>query len=376
MKRKPFILLFAMLLITVSTAPSQSYLDEDEEYLWEHPESNTFLNSEIAFSSDRYRFTKNEGVYFMSRFNDGWVFMMNLFWFDSPLFNTWGIYVLVTDPQGETFWTNHELQNNDVTYSTDYLYVSDGKNEVYGRDNTYHIKINVKRFSCDLVFQNILPPWKPGDGVYYLSGGGEAFQHRIIHSPWAWVKGSIRIEGKTIEVTGQGYGEKTLTINPLTKLNPLLYSMRIYSTEETGQEDRWHIGLLDIEIHPSYGSKRIPRLVVCHGQEYIFATQNYTIKPLDFVYSEDITYAYPRRLHISAFNKGYTLEGEYVSRKLYSYVDVLAELPLWFKAILLIFLDRPVYFRCLGEFHGTLVMPDGSIESLHLHGPYEYVVVK
>ena len=95
--------------------------------------------------------------------------------------------------------------------------------------------------------------------------------------------------------------------------------MRVYSPEEVEPANRWHLGLLDLVTHADYGEKRIPRLSVIRGQDYLFTTQHYTIEAVD---SES-------------------------------------------------FSEETIYFRCLGEFKGTLTMPDGSEEYLH-----EYVIVK
>ena len=152
--------------------------------------------------------------------------------------------------------------------------------------------------------------------------------------------------------------------------------MRVYSPEGTDPNDSWHIHMVDILTHPDYGSNRMPRLIVIRGQDYLFATKDYTIEPLDFVFHDDIPYSYPKRLHIFSNTQGYILEGEYSSQKIFNFTDVFAEAPLWLRLILLLFLDRPVYFRCLGEFRGKLTLPDGSTERLHLYGPYEYVIVR
>ena len=43
--------------------------------------------------------------------------------------------------------------------------------------------------------------------------------------------------------------------------------------------------------------------------------------------------------------------------------------------ILVVFFKRPVYYRYVADFSGTLTAPDGTISPLRMSGPYEYVVV-
>ena len=127
----------------------------------------------------------------MSRFNDGWVIMLNVFWFEAVLFNRWGIYVLVSDPDGETFWGVHEMKQRDIEFATDTLFFREGDNTVYVNGDVYTVKLDIDDFSCSLDFSNFLTPGNPGDGVYYLSEDRKAFQRRIINCPWADVSGSM-----------------------------------------------------------------------------------------------------------------------------------------------------------------------------------------
>ena len=179
-----------------------------------------------------------------------------------------------------------------------------------------------------------------------------------------------------MKVEGQGYGDRALIVNPLNRLNPLLISMRLYSEDEVEPEDCRHIQLLEIETHPEYGVGRMSRLLVAGGREYLFRTEEFSVEPLDFTSSDLTSYSYPRRLRVFAESRGYKLDGEFISHHLCSVTDVMNESPLWLRLILILFLDRPVYFRCIGEFKGELKRPDGSKEQLRLFGPYEYVVVR
>ena len=179
-----------------------------------------------------------------------------------------------------------------------------------------------------------------------------------------------------MSVVGQGLLEKTIIVNPLNRLDRLLYSMRAYSPEETPLEDRWYVGLLEVTTHEAYGSVRLPRMEVGRAGEWLFTTKDCTLEPQDVRRGIGMPYAAPRRIGIVGRGSGYLLEAEYRAETLFNVTDVLSEIPRWIRPIVAVFVKRPVYLRFLGELEGTVTFPDGRREAIHLYGPYEYVVVK
>jgi len=117
-------------------------------------------------------------------------------------------------------------------------------------------------------------------------------------------------------------------------------------------------------------------LLVCRGDRWIFTTKDYEFLTIDFVQEEGIPYQYPRRLQIRAQAQGYLLDGEFVCTKLWWYTDVFDRLPELFRIVASWFLKRPVLFRFLGYFYGTLTGPDGSVRNLFLVGQSDYTVVQ
>ena len=343
---------------------------------WHNPDKVKLKNQDLAFTNSKYHFPASDSVYFMSYFNNGWVLMLSFICLKHGPLERWGIYSLVSEPDGTSYWAAHHINKKDIKIEPDRFSVKDKKNSIHGNDMTYYIKFDFEGFSCDLTYQNLLPPWQPGDSWAYMTRDKQAFFRLIVNSPWAKVTGTITLNDKTINVKGQGYGDRFLSVYPLRKINPYVYSIRAFSTEDTNPEDRWFFGLLENITHESYGSKRIPILLLAHGNEWILTTQNYTMETTDFVFEPEIPYKYPKRVKIKCNTQGFKLEGEYVSRKLFNFTDVIDEFPKLLREILLIFLDRPVYFRSLGEFSGTVTMPDGTVHNLQLFGPHEYIVVK
>ncbi len=343
---------------------------------WQNPEQATIKDEELAFTDKRFKQFKNDGIFFMSRFNAGWVFMTSFIGWSYGPFNQWGIYALVSEPDGTRHWAKHAINKETIKMASDYLYLKGDKNFVEGRGMKYRVHYDFEGFYCDLTYRNVLPPWKPGDGWVFLTPDKKIFNYYLTNCPWADVTGAMKVAGKTLNVVGQGYSDRSLSVMPPTRQNPYLYSIRTFSPDGTPPDKRWFFGLLESISHEEYGSKRLPTLKLAHGNKWVLSTKNYTLTPKDFVKGPDTPYEYPTRLIIHTRDQGYALDGEYRCRKLFDFTDILAELPAWARKAVTKFVKRPVFFRCLGEFNAVLKNPAGDVKRLHLLGPHEYMVVK
>jgi hypothetical protein len=343
---------------------------------WPPPRDVRVSTSELAFERRDYDVNSTESVYVLTRFNDGWVLMLSLFEFRNPLFKKWGIYVLVSSPAGTEHWYKYDIPDRDVRVDADRLWVSDGVNTIEGGLTWYRVEIDIPGFTCELSISNLLPPWKVGDGRQELGRDGRAFAQRVLGSPWGVVTGRISLDGRPMVVRGQGLLEKSTIVMPLGRLDPLIYSARVFSQESTSPEDRWYVGMLDTTSHRAYGSVRSPRLEVARGGDWLFTTPDYTLVAHDYRSLGQAPYPAPQRLEITAVSQGYTLKATYRALYLYNVTDVMDEIPAWARPIVQLFVKRPVFQRFLGVLEGTLTYPDGRIEYLSLAGPYEFVVTR
>jgi hypothetical protein len=377
MKHGSRILLFSCLLVISSTSVfcqnTVASSDTDEAH---NPYSHLVRNEYIAFTEEEFKHTKNENIFFMGWLDEGWTLMILAFWFDHALFNRWGLYIMLADPEGHEFRTTVELKPEDVSFRSDNFRIKTGNSILEKVGEEYRLQLEINDFGCDLTFTNILPPGNPGDDTVYFREDKEVFQRRIIICPFAEVTGSIDVEGESMPVNGRGYADRTIVVNPLNRLNPQFVSLHVYNDEKIDLRDQWHMHLIDIEAHKAYGSTKMPRLIVAKGGEYLIQTQDYQLELVDFSLLQYRKENYPEKLRIYAESRGHTLEGEYTVKYLFHVSDILSEVPRWLQFIVALFLDMRLYFRCTGEFVGTLTMPDGTVEQLRLNGPYEYVIMK
>ena len=70
------------------------------------------------------------------------------------------------------------------------------------------------------------------------------------------------------------------------------------------------------------------------------------------------------------------LEGRFESERMYHAMDVFESLTPFLRSIAVLFLKRPVYYRTVGRFRGTLAMQGGEEVALDLPAAGEYVILK
>ncbi len=348
--------------------------EADAEYLWAHPDEVRVAMSSVAFGDDSYGVTKNESIFMMSYFNEGWVLMFSIFHIDHKLFDRWGMYALISDPDGNAYWKTATVKEKYIEIADDHLGYSDGASTLEGENLLYRLVCDFDGFTCDLTFSGYIPAWKPGTGREEYTEDGRNFQYKAVFLPWAKVEGTLSVDGREISVLGHGYGEKTLFINPFTRHQPYLHALRLYTPFDTPRPESLHFGILEPTLSKAYDFRKLPRLVGIEGDTWLFTTRDYIFEPIKMENPEFAQYEYPTQFKLFAEANGYILDGIVSESVFFHFTDIFDSLPGFLKRILLIFFKRPVYFRYVAEFIGTLTDPDGTVRNLKMKGPYEYIV--
>jgi hypothetical protein len=152
-------------------------------------------------------------------------------------------------------------------------------------------------------------------------------------------------------------------------------AFRGFAPAEQDDEKRWFVSLLQYTTHPSYGHKDIPILILARGGQWAFTTKEYTLETTDLRAEGASSLAFPHCYNLRASGNGYQLRGRFVVTDLYHLTDILEKLSPFFRSLVSLFFKRPVIFRMVGYFEGTVTCPDGSIEQLYLPGQCEYSIV-
>jgi hypothetical protein len=262
-----------------------------------------------------------------------------------------------------------------LTESKEALSIRFGGNLLEDEGPTSRIVLATEGFRCDLAIRSILPPWTPGNGYALLVGDDDIYMRKAVPVPLATTSGTLQIGDKTISAEGWCYGDRSLTVAPPGKLNFTGCAFRVFGLQPSGDEEPWMLTLLDYTSVGKPAGQRIPMLLVAHGREWIFTSKEYQITSEDLVYDAGTSLSYPSRVHLSARSRGYSLEGDYICDRLVATTDVFDNLPALLRAAASVFIKRPIIFRMVGHFEGTLGKPDGSVEQLRLAGGGDYFMV-
>ena len=199
---------------------------------------------------------------------------------------------------------------------------------------------------------------------------------KAVPVPLAATSGTLQFGGKAISADGWCYGDRSLIVAPPGRLNFTGCAFRVFEQQPSDEEEPWMLALLDYTSVGKPVGQRIPMLLMAHGREWILTSREYQITCEDLVRDAGTSVSRPRRIHLSARSRGYILEGDYLCDRLVSTSDVFENFPGLLRATVSLFLERPIIFRMVGHFEGTLVKPDGSVERLRLVGGGDYFTVR
>jgi hypothetical protein len=368
----------AFLLFLSLTLPGQA--EEKQIYSnpsnWDPPDQVSVTAQEL-FSAEPYTGDwQSRSFFFVGRLDNGTFFVFNPFYWHFSAFQSWGLTVLITDERGRVFSYNGGLPvtRSEITSQGMDLQLGDNTFNMSGSKTKVHIELD--GFSCDLRINNILPPWKPGDGWAWYDAGRKAYNRYAVAAPWARVSGSMTVFGELRDVYGQCFLDSSYSVQPLDRPNSPIYVFRAFSEPDVPMKDRIFIDMLESFTNKSYGGLPLSMLLVAKDDSWLFTVRDFTLTPGDWVSMDDPPFPYPRSFWLSAVKSEYRLEGEFAATRLYHTTDVFKSIPRLIQPLVSLFVKRPVLYRMIGWFRGGLVSPDGSIEQIAIPAHGEYIVVK
>jgi len=358
-----------VLLLTASLHLLQADDSARAAYNWSHPNEVTVAPQEMTFTSSFLGAPKNESIYVWVYSPQGTVLIFCMFHIEAPLIDRWGIYMLVVDPGGEVHWVTGRVPTRLVSYSETRLMVSDGSTAFTGADGIYHLTSSIDEVWCDLSLTSRMPAWKPGTGRVNYTPDGLFYQTRILVVPWAYVSGTITVDGVSFRIDGHGLVEKTRFSNPLTRFAPYFQSLKLYHDDQ-------YLYLLDVTLSDAYDNRVVSTLGFAHADRWLFTARDYVYTVDSWSRAGELPNEYPSTIRIDYEADGFSLNGVYQETRRLWVTDVFEEFPRFVRSILGVVLSRPIYVRSVGTFAGTLTTPDGAIRPLNLSGTYEYAVVR
>jgi hypothetical protein len=360
----------------VEATPAQGVRIYDPVEAWDFPELVSAPKDSLLFPQPVTNRYASRSFYYTGVTRGGYLYVIQVFRWHYAWFDGWGVAVLASDFEGNCYVHEGRISDKDLTESKEALSIRFGGNLVEEQGSTSRIVLATEGFRCDLSIRSILPPWIPGNGYANLVGDDDIYMRKAVPVPLAAVGGTLQIGGKTIAADGWCYGDRSLIVAPPGRLNFTGCAFRVFGQQPSGDSEPWMLALLDYTSIGKPVGKRIPMLLMAHGREWILTSKDYQITCEDLVRDADTSVSRPRRLHLSARSRGYILEGDYLCDRLVSTSDVFESFPGLLRATVSLFLERPIIFRMVGHFEGTLVKPDGSVEKLQLVGGGDYFTVR
>jgi hypothetical protein len=339
---------------------------------WETPELVSAPEGSLLFSDPAGRYCRNRSFYYTGLTSDGASWTVQLFHWRYAWLDTWGAAIVVCDPDGRCFVHEGKIPERDVVDSRETLSIRFGDNRFENDGPLSRIVLRAGEFQCDLAMRPVLPPWIPGDGYAMLVGGDDIYMRKAVPIPLAETSGVLHVGTRTIPANGWSYGDRSLIVAPLRGLNSSGCAFRVFSRQVPDGEEPWSLALLDYASVGGMEGLRIPMLLVTHGGEWILTSKDYRITCGDLVRDAATSISYPRRIHLSAASRGYSLDGDFLLDRLIHTTDVFEHIPGLVRGIVSVFLQPPIVFRMVGHFSGTLAGPDGTVENLLLAGQGEY----
>jgi hypothetical protein len=343
---------------------------------WDHPEG-VFVSEPQMLMNDPYTGNfQSRFLYLNGRLNDGTVLTFSIFNWKYGMLGASGVMVLVAPPQGETYALEREIDKDELVTATDRLYFHFGGNVVEGSRTELHIRLLQEDFACDLRARNILNPWQAGDGYTYLTPRRDIYSRYVAAAPLASLSGYMVVRGRVIPADGYCYSDRGVLVRPFQNMNAADFSFRAFSAQVDAGGQPWTVSVLHSITDRAFGSREMSTLFLAHGERWIMAADSFSFSAEEYVKEQGTPFAYPHRMQVRAARGGYTLEGSFSATRLFYLSDILEKLPPFIRAVVDLFLRRPVTYRMTGYFSGSLLLPDGSRQSLYLAGQGEYSIYK
>ena len=306
--------------------------------------------------------------------DDGTLFAIHLSQWRYGILNGWVIAFLAVAADGQVYVHEGRLREKTVSMGGSRYRVDFAEGWLEGEEGESRIRLELGGLGCDLAVSGILPPWKPGDGQAFFPSSRQAFTRLAVPSPWAAVRGWLRLGCRLVASSGQCYADRSLHTYPLRDFTNRTFYFRTFSPVSVAPGERWMLCLQVYETHSIHGSLRMPLLLLARGQEWVFTARDFTTELLDASGEDPETYPLPHPLRLAARCAGYELEGEFVVTRLFHVSEIEQKLPGLLRGLATVFFKRPVLYRLQGHFRGTLHGPQGLRVDLLLPGQGNYAV--
>ena len=314
-------------------------------------------------------FLYNEKWHFMAQFEQGWVIYSNIMITNIATSRySGGVEFSLYSPEGKIYTSKKDYPPETVKASQERYLVQIEKNRVGGEFPKYSLELNQDGISVNLIFENQVPGWKPGDGLIWFDLEKTKFWKYIYTSPRAEVSGSITVEGRKFSVQGFGFQDYSKSNISASDYSTRWLHIRIWDPE-------YSVVYTELDLSEKYGGKRVKFGVITDREKILLQSRDWSIVPTKTAFDQKFKKEYPEEIEVKVSGEKVGLKGNLKLLRILEKMDVFAHLNPALKTIVYTFIAKPIFYRCQNQYQLELTL-EGRKEILTGKGLHEVVYVK
>ncbi len=155
----------------------------------------------------------------------------------------------------------------------------------------------------DLTFENVLPPWRPGNGRATYDEDGEEYYDLTLLAPRAKVTGTVKAAGRTVSFSGTGYADHRASNVAPNVAGRRWVRFRAFDGD-------WTVVMQEFHFPRDLGGGRSPFLLVGYRDGIVFQSLGYRLRFTEVGRDKnpDTPYKYPKAMALRAKAGGRTVE--------------------------------------------------------------------
>lgn len=269
-----------------------------------------------------------------------------------------GLSITITPPGGKKLIQFPTFPQKVFSASIDFCNVKIGENwaKFIGTGEKgwrYQIHAEADGLGADLLFDGLVPPWRPGAGKSYFENYDHYFAW-LPAVPYGSVKGKLTYGGNTYEVTGTGYHDHNWGNVGLDKVLDRWYWARAHIGDYT---------LIFVKqiAQEKYGSMRMPVFMLMKDGELLTGDGSALVMKGDDFVQHPEGHSYPRKIDFYWNKDGNKVHIALRNPKVIEAVTLLGSIPMWKRKLIRLFAN-PYYFRFQADMGLTV-----DFEGIHDH---------
>ncbi|RJO65072.1 MAG: hypothetical protein C4523_16825 [Myxococcales bacterium] len=260
--------------------------------------------------------------------------------------------------KGDPLVYHKELKREDIKASTTQMDVKIGGARAWGGGMAYHFTLDEPEMKVSLDIDNVLPPYRFGDGSVKFYADKSAEWTLGLNVPKGRSKGQITAGGKTYDLAGYGYSDHGWTTVKLPSVIQKWYTLRIY-------DKKFGIVLHDLYLAKKFGSKQIRLGVFGVDNQIAGGMRDFQYTPTKWR-KHKAGYQIPTAFDVSFKAGDYAVTGTVAEVKFLDAVEVLAQVTFPVRIVIQAFYSNPYMYRYLGRY--DLDVTDKAGQKEHISG--------